>query len=156
MPTNLEKAYIAGFLDGDGCVMFQLVRRKDYVFGYQVRASIVFYQKDKQRQILDWLKSKLKYGYIRSRNDEMVEYTIVGKDYVVEILRTIYPYLRLKKKHAKLAFKINRQWPEKFNQKNLLAIGKLVDQFKELNYSKKRKNTCATLNKFFATGPRND
>ena len=26
-------AYIAGFLDGDGSIFFQLVRRKDYVYG---------------------------------------------------------------------------------------------------------------------------
>ena len=31
-PTVL--AYIAGFLDGDGSIFFQITRRKDYVFGY--------------------------------------------------------------------------------------------------------------------------
>ena len=43
------KAYIAGFLDGDGCVMFQLVKRKGYIFGFQIRASVVFYQKAEMR-----------------------------------------------------------------------------------------------------------
>ena len=156
MLTDLEKAYISGFLDGDGCIMFQLVRRKDYIFGYQVRASIVFYQKTINKQILVWLKSKLKYGYIRDRKDKMTEYTIVGKNYVIEILYILYPYLRLKRKHAKVAFKIEKIWPKKFSQKNLLAIGKLVDQFKELNYSKKRKNTSLTVKEFFVKGPRND
>jgi len=154
--TELEKAYIAGFLDGDGCIMFQLVRRKDYVLGYQVRASIVFYQKTKNKEILNWLKGKLQYGYIRDRNDEMTEYTIVGKNYVIEILRELYPYLKLKRNHANVAFKINQKWPKSFNQKNLLAISKLVDRYKELNYSKKRKNTSATIKGFFASGPRND
>ena len=156
MLTNLEKAYIAGFLDGDGCIMFQLVRRKDYVYGYQVRASIVFYQKKTQKRILKWLKTKLRYGYIRDRTDEMTEYTIVGKNFVVEILHLLYPYLRLKKKHAEIAFEISRRWPKKFNPKNLLVIGKFVDMFQQLNYSKKRKNTCITLDKFFAKSPRND
>ena len=39
---RVELAYIAGFLDGDGCIMLQLVPRKGYVLGYQIRASIVF------------------------------------------------------------------------------------------------------------------
>lgn len=42
-PTIL--AYIADFLDGDGSIFFQLVKRKDYIFGYQIRCSMAFYQK---------------------------------------------------------------------------------------------------------------
>ena len=156
MLTEQEKAYVAGFLDGDGCIMFQLVRRKDYIFGYQVRASIVFYQKTINKSILTWLKSKLKYGYIRDRNDGMTEYTIVGKNQVMNILHILYPYLRLKRPHAKAAFKIEKKWPGKFNPKNLLAIGRIVDTFKELNYSKRRKNTTLTIERFLAKSPRND
>jgi hypothetical protein len=51
---------------------------------------------------------------------------------------------------------IERLWPKKFSQKNLLTLSMLVDRFKELNYSKKRKNTSDTLKKFFAESPRND
>ena len=105
MLTDLEKAYIAGFLDGDGCVMFQLVRRKDYIYGYQIRASIVFYQKTNNRVILDWLKSKLSRGYIRQRNDDMTEYTIVGKDYVVETLHMLFPFYDLKRNMRALLFR---------------------------------------------------
>jgi len=155
--TELEKAYISGFLDGDGCIMFQLVRRKDYVLGYQIRASIVFYQKSGNEYILKWLKTKFKYGYIRQRKDGMSEYTIVGKNYVIECIKLLHPYLKLKKSHANLALRIDKKWPSKFNSKNLLALAVLVDEFKELNYSKKRKNTSAVLKKFFANNnPRND
>ena len=35
--STTTKSYIAGFLDGDGCIMFQLIHRKDYVYGYQIR-----------------------------------------------------------------------------------------------------------------------
>jgi hypothetical protein len=153
MLTNLEKAYIAGFLDGDGCIMFQLVRRKDYIYGYQIRASIVFYQNKSNQRILKWLKSKLKYGYLRERKDNMVEYTIVGKDYVVETVNLLQPYLKLKKRHANLTFKINELWPKRFSQKSLLKVAKLVDGFKRLNYSKKRKNTSKTLKEFFEIVP---
>lgn len=38
------KAYYAGFLDGDGSILAQLVRRQDYVYKFGIRMSIVFYQ----------------------------------------------------------------------------------------------------------------
>ena len=67
--TKEDIAYIAGFLDGDGCIMLQLVYRHDYVLGYQIRASIVFYQKQQYIDFLAELKEQLGYGYIRKRND---------------------------------------------------------------------------------------
>jgi len=58
------KAYIAGFLDGDGSIMFQLIERKDYIYGYQIRASICFYQDSSHKEGLKWLKEKsLNLGY---------------------------------------------------------------------------------------------
>lgn len=150
MLTEVEKAYIAGFLDGDGCVMFQLVRRKDYIHGYQVRASIVFYQKTNHRSQLERIKEKLRYGYIRDRNDGMSEYTIVGIEPVRETLQLLVPYLQLKRPHAALAFKIFSALPKRVTPERLIVVGKLVDRFKELNYSKRRQNTTATLEAFFA------
>ena len=81
-----DKAYIAGFLDGDGCILFQLIRKSDYRLGFQVKASVIFYQNKKYRWFLLWLKEKLKYGYIRDRNDGICEYNIVGFKAVEEVL----------------------------------------------------------------------
>ena len=149
MITDHEKAYLAGFLDGDGCVMFQLVRRKDYIYGYQVRASIVFYQKSTHRKHLEWIKKKLHYGYIRNRKDGMSKYTIVGIPPVMEILSWLKPYLKLKSAHAELAERIVKEIPKRNTPTSLLRVGKLVDRYTKLNYSKKRKNTFRTLEDFF-------
>eukprot|EP01047_Picozoa_sp_COSAG01_P000436 COSAG01_NODE_8_length_44037_cov_102.614593_10_plen_59_part_00 len=43
--TIEEKAYIAGFLDGDGSINAQIVQRKDYVLKFQIRVSVTFFQK---------------------------------------------------------------------------------------------------------------
>ncbi|OGH93720.1 MAG: hypothetical protein A2538_02440 [Candidatus Magasanikbacteria bacterium RIFOXYD2_FULL_41_14] len=156
--TNEEKAYIAGFLDGDGSIMFQFIRRKDYVNGYQVRASIVFYQKDIHVAHLRWLKTKLNsVGYVRIRNDNMAEYTIVGIQLVLQILEQLSPYLRLKKSHVDVARKIANLLPryQRLDKKLLLKVGKYIDQFQQLNYSKRRRNTTMAVRKFFDT-PRND
>lgn len=147
--SSEEKAYIAGFLDGDGCIMAQLVRRKDYIYGYQIRVSTVFYQKDIHQDILYWLKDKLKYGYIRKRKDHMTEYTIVGQNEVQNILHTLYPYLRLKKSLAKLVLKLIKAHPKKMTASKLLSLSKIVDETAKFNYSKKRTNKAQTIVDFF-------
>ena len=161
MPKIPEKikAYLAGFLDGDGCIMYQLVRRKDYRYGFQIRASIVFYQKIKNAQHLKRLKNLLKLGYIRDRKDGMIEYTIVGLDPVMEILESLKPYVVLKKEHIKLAERINALLKGKFDLRRFIKASELVDRFQILNYSKKRTNTSKELKNYLKKHklyPRND
>ena len=146
--SSEELAYIAGFLDGDGCVMAQLVRRKDYIYGYQIRTSIVFYQKLKNQEILHWLKSRLKIGYIRHRNDGMTEYTIVGFKEVESILTTLLPYLRLKQKLSEQVLKLIKVHPKKMTPGELIRMSELVDSTAKFNYSKKRTNTSETVRSY--------
>ncbi|OGC59986.1 hypothetical protein A3A70_01770 [candidate division WWE3 bacterium RIFCSPLOWO2_01_FULL_42_11] len=149
--TKEELAYIAGFLDGDGCVMLQLVYRHDYVFGYQIRASIVFYQSQQNRPFLEWLKENLQDGYIRDRNDGMSEYTIVGSVPVSQILTTLLPYLRLKQRQAELALSVLSKMPgsgRKMTANLLVELSEEVDKFAFLNYSKRRTNTSLKVLEF--------
>lgn len=161
MPKISEKikAYLAGFLDGDGCIMYQLVRRKDYRYGFQIRASIVFYQKSQHSQYLKWIKNFFKAGYIRNRKDGITEYTIVGLESVMKILKELKSYIVLKKEHVRLAEKINKLLEEKFNLKKFIKASELVDRFQILNYSKKRTNTSKELKDYLKKHklyPRND
>ena len=151
--TKETLAYIAGFLDGDGCIMLQLVYRHDYVLGYQIRASVVFYQKNQYEWFLSWLKKQFNnVGYIRDRKDGMSEYTIVGGKNVKKVLQLLSPYFRLKKKQAEIALKVISQMPgtgRKMTKDKLLNLAKDVDLFLELNYSKRRTNTSVKLKEFF-------
>jgi LAGLIDADG endonuclease len=49
----LDASYVAGFLDGDGSIHFQLVRQKEYRFGYYIRASMSFSQSTSARSGLE-------------------------------------------------------------------------------------------------------
>ena len=138
-------AYIAGFLDGDGSIMAQLVRRKDYKLGYQIRVSIVFYQKTSHQEILFWLKEQLKHGYIRCRNDGMTEYTIVGLTEVEQILLLLHDKLRLKKNLAHDVLRLIKLHPQKMTVVKLVKLSLLVDKTATFNYSKKRTNTSDVL-----------
>lgn len=148
---NEEKAYIAGFLDGDGSVMAQLVTREDYKLGYQIRVSIVFYQKTIHQEILLWLKEQLGYGYIRNRRDGMSEYTIVGLSEVSYVLTLLYPFLRLKKKLAKEVLTLINKHPgsRKMTSEKLIILSRLVDKTARFNYSKKRTITSYSVENFF-------
>src|SRR5258706_6464418 len=99
-------AYIAGFLDGDGSIFFQLIRKKDYRFGFQIRTTIAFYQKTENEQILIWLKEWLSAGYIRRRKTGISDYTIVESGEVRRILGLIQPHVRLKQEHVRLGLEI--------------------------------------------------
>lgn len=136
-----ERNYIAGFLDGDGSIMAQLVHRKDYRLGYQIRVSIVFYQKTNHQDFLLELKERLGYGYVRMRNnDGMSEYTIVGFREVEFVLKLLYPFLRLKKALAHDVLDLIKRHPEqrKLTVQQLVALSELVDKTASFNYSKKR------------------
>ena len=134
-------AYIAGFLDGDGSIFFQIVNRKGQKKRFQIRCSIAFYQKTEYVEILEWLKNYFGAGYIRHRKTGISDYTIVEPKEVERILLLLKPYIRLKKKQAELGLDILQKLKtiDKENQKEFLEICNLVDKFGEINYSKNRK-----------------
>ena len=145
-PTIL--AYVAGFLDGDGSIFFQLVRRTDYLFGFQVRCSIAFYQKTEKAEILEWLQGIFKKGYIRHRKTGISDYTIVEPDGVRSILLMLEEFVRLKHEQVALGLKILQRLQQASDAASFLEVCRMVDRFKELNYSKKRAISSVEVQKF--------
>ncbi len=140
-------AYIAGFLDGDGSIFFQIVPRPDYKQKFQIRTSIGFYQDTTNVKILEWLKEQIGSGYIRHRKTGISDYTIVESNEVKRILTLLQPYVKLKRRQVELGLEILSKLENKKSNQDFLEICKLVDKFKELNYSKKRKITYETVSK---------
>jgi hypothetical protein len=145
-PTIL--AYIAGFLDGDGSVFFQLIRKSDYCYGFQIRTSIAFYQKTENEEILHWLKQQLSSGYIRRRKTGISDYTIVESKEVQRILRLLQPYVRLKVEHVRLGLEILEKLPHVSDATELMTLCRLVDRFQSINYSKKRTVTSNVVEEY--------
>ena len=155
--TLEEISYIAGFLDGDGCITAQIVNRKDYVLQYQIRVSIIFFQKSTRVFILQWLKEKLGVGTIRSKlSDGVSEYTIVGIENVVPVLQLLKSKLRLKNEQATLVLQICEQMAffkqnndKRYDKKTFLLLCETVDRLGILNDSKKRKINVLSVKQFF-------
>ena len=142
-PTIL--AYIAGFLDGDGSIFFQLIRKKDYRLGFQVRTTVAFYQKTENESILIWLKDQFSSGYLRRRKTGVSDYTIVEAREVQRILTLLQPHVRLKKEHVRLGLEILDGLPLIGDSVQMVALARLVDRFQDINYSKKRSITSSVV-----------
>lgn len=57
-----EKAYISGFLDGDGSTMALIEPHKECRFGYRIRVMLKFAQQETSIDILHYLKKQLSAG----------------------------------------------------------------------------------------------
>ena len=148
---DATRAYLAGFLDGDGSIIFQLVRRKDYVYGFQIRASVCFYQSTRHRAGLEWLKQQLGCGYIRNRAGSMSDYTIVGWSAVKRVLRLVQPFVIFKREQVDRALDIMSRFDDKLSPQEFLETAQVIDAFATLNYSK-RKRIDATCVASFLSG----
>lgn len=149
-PQNL--AYIAGFLDGNGSILAQIVRNESYPYGFSIRLSIVFFQKTTHHWFLVGLKKQLKHGSIHRRKDGMSEYVIVSANPVEQLLLALLPYLRLKKTKAELVLKIRKAKREVKSAADFIEACKLVDQTKKLSLFKEMVTTDTVITFLRANG----
>jgi len=136
--SDNEFAYIAGFLDGDGCINAQIIRRKNYKLLFQIRVSITFFQKTSRHWFLLWIQRKLTYGTLRKRPDGISELAIVGNKNVSAVLKKLEHFLIIKKKQCLLLLDIIKQLSQFQSVHDFLKVCNLVDNFLLLNDSKKR------------------
>jgi hypothetical protein len=140
-----EKAYLAGFIDGDGSINAQLVRRPEYKFKFQIRVTITLFQSTKRHWFLLQLKQRLQCGSVRKRNDGISEYSIVGIDSVAVLCKILLPYLRLKRRQAELVLRITNELSVKQTQSEFLSLCDIADHIGTLNDSKPRTITAAII-----------
>lgn len=141
--TNEDKAYIAGFLDGDGCILTQIVKDKQYKFGFTVRTSVCFYQKKSRHWFMIWLKDKFDIGYISMRNDNMCVFTITGFQPVKEALLMLIPFLRIKRPVAMVCLKVIEMYQNVVTKADFLEVCSLID--KTANHNDKRRYTLTVV-----------
>ena len=80
----------------------------------------------------------LNCGYLRRRKDGILEYTVGRKEEILDLISKIKPYLILKKQQANLLEKIFKAKSLVKNSQDFAKLMGLVNEFSEINYSKKR------------------
>ena len=138
-------AYIAGFLDGDGSIHLQLVRQREYRYGFYVRVSVSFHQHQSGRAGLEWLKEQLRAGYLRDRAVQMSDYVITSRPVIRTLLTEIAPYVVFKKRQVEQALKLLDAIEAIDSPETFLAVARQVEAFKSLNRSKRKVNTVQAV-----------
>jgi hypothetical protein len=133
-------SYVAGFLDGDGSIHFQLVKQKEYRFGFYIRVTLSFSQSTSARDGLERIQSMLGgCGYIRDRGTGMSDLVITSRPVVTEILQEVEPYVVFKETHVRRALQILPLLNGVKDPEFFLQLARQVDAFATLNYSKTKR-----------------
>lgn len=155
--SKIDLAYIAGFLDGDGSLMFQIKKRKDGRKKLRFMCTICFYQDERHAKPLLWIRHKVGCGYVTRRNDGMVELRINGFAQVKQILKGVKPFLRFKKKQAHVLFKASTLLEKKslrlLNERELRMLVDCIVEIQKHNYATKHKKSKKELLKILDLTP---
>ena len=137
--------YLAGFIDGDGSIFAQIVKKSDYKHKFQIRLTVQLTQLKKRKWFLEKIQKQIGAGTIRERG-EILDYVLVETSNVATLLKQLKPFLVIKQKQANLVLRIIEQLPStKDSLDKFLELCDFVDQVASLNDSKSRKNTAETV-----------
>ncbi len=155
--TDTKLAYIAGFLDGDGSLMFQLKHRSDSKIGLRFMATICFYQDTRHEKTLLWIQKQINGGYVSHRNDGMTELRMNGFSRTRELLEMLLPYIRFKQKQASALIKVCRLLEQRSIQKlsshDIRVVIGLLLLIQNENYKSKNRKTKEELYRILGLTP---
>ena len=121
--TSTERAYVAGIIDGEGCVEFKWADRirRDRKGHPTYRTLIVRMEVPQvDKRLIDWLMEITQEGsrdikrYPTHPNWQDQHRWRCGHQGVYRVLKQVYPYLIIKKQKAKLVIDY---YDKKFNKK---------------------------------------
>ena len=134
-----QASYLAGFLDGDGSVHFQLVRQKEYRFGFYIRSTMSLSQSTTARHGLEYLQNMIGGGYLRDRGTGMSDLVITSRPLLLELLQAVEPHVTFKREHVRRALELLPQIHRGISAERFLYLAGEVDAFSTLNYSKTKR-----------------
>ena len=126
--SEVNRAYLAGLLDGDGAIMACIERHPEKRFRFRVRINTKISQNEDK--ILKWCKGITGFGNIRY-NRTQYEWVSFDQKEIRKFLIFLLPYLRIKKPQAKLAIRILDT--EIKTLPNLIRVARLADALAKLN-----------------------
>ena len=140
--SEVERAYLAGLLDGDGAIMALIERHPQKRFRFRVRVEInatQFHESD-----VAWLPVQTGVGYIR-RNLETSQWIVRDQRAVRWLLDMIAPYSRCKQNQIALAIDILDHPIQ--SRDDLIQVAKLADALSKFNVRSRnrRKNHAAMI-----------
>jgi len=142
---QVEASYLAGFLDGDGSIHFQLVRQAGYRHGFYIRASVSLSQSTSARDGLARLQELIGAGYLRDRGTGMSDLVITSRPVLQQVLLDVEPFVIFKRVHVRRALEILERIRPRMAAGEFLQMAREVDSFATLNYSKSKRISAADV-----------
>lgn len=135
--TDLQKAYLCGFIDADGTIVAQITVLPNGPLNFGLRLFININQKaQKRRAFLDTLQQEVGLGSVRTQTDKMAYWVISSYKAVGSLLEVITPFLRVKQPQALLLKVIWDKMPLiKNDPTRFLEVAILADAVAKLNDS---------------------
>lgn len=136
---TLSNDWIVGFVDGEGCFSFSLIKNDSLRFGYQIQGEFTVVQHKRDIQLLHKLKTHFKCGSVGVNHGDRYHYRVKNLN---DFLNVIIPFfekheLQTVKKFQLPIFKqicLNLQAKKHLTQEGFDETKKLV---KELSDKKK-------------------
>ena len=146
--SEVELAYLAGFLDADGAIMALIEKHAAKRFGFRVRVFVKVSQNSSE--VLEKFERKFKVGRV-VKNRMAYDWIIKDQTHALMILSELIPFLQVKKTQARLASTILKRTVR--SRQNLIANATLADTLSRLNVRSKnrRKNHVSTIQAFISS-----
>ena len=144
--AEVDRAYLAGLIDGDGCIMAVIERHGEKKFGFRVRVSIKITQKDEN--LLSFLLRRYGVGRIRNNrkgtDQSTFDWIVLNRKDIMSILDLIAPYTKTKCKQVMLARKILNL--SDATRLGLMKMARLADSLSKFNVrSRNRRKNYASM-----------
>jgi len=139
--AEVDRAYLAGLIDGDGCIMATIEKHRAKKFGYRIRIELKVTQKEPH--LLEWLFKRYQCGRV-TRNRSTFDWIVRDKFDTKCLLEFIRPYTKSKRKQVDIALQILAM--SDFTRAQLLKAARLADSLSKFNVrSKNRRKNYATM-----------
>lgn len=139
--SEVQRAYLAGLIDGDGAIMacIEPHSKKKFKFRIRVEVKVTLSGKDD----IVWLKQLTGVGRVRE-NRRTFEWIVRGRQEVACVLAMIEPYLHSKCRQCMLAQKVLEHKVD--TKESLYQAACLADVLSRFNVrSKKRRKNFASM-----------
>src|SRR5262249_3654029 len=132
--SEVDRAYLSGFLDGDGAIMALIERHPEKRFGFRVRVELKITQFHESDVV--WLLELTGIGRV-CKNLNTYEWVVRDQRAIAALLDQLQSYVRVKREQIALALQILRHPMESRN--HLIEMARLADALSKFNVRSKRR-----------------
>lgn len=83
---TLSDDWIVGFVDGEGCFSFSIIKNDSLRFGYQIQGEFTVVQHKRDIQLLYKFKDRFKCGSVGENHGERYHFRVKNLKYLLEII----------------------------------------------------------------------